>query len=737
MDAYMGSEMGLEACGSYSAISTMNFAKQLSFYTPEHLNHWMRSQLVKDANKVVKSSAPASSDNEELLRVVGYKSAAVPLYIRPYNKPQDDITIEDSNLFDRDMHALLGSTEHTSNDPEPLPRNKRKRKKSKLDTSEGIIWKFRPRHFSDLCTDESVNLAILDWLSSWRCCNRIKRDSADPDERILLLAGPCGSGKTTLVSTVAEHCGFQLVDLCASQEKVSQVVQTLKAMVTTNSISARPSLCLLELGESAEYGTLVSALVTLANARNDKGQSLIKRPVICTCTDIYARHLLELKRIAKVVTLNQWDPEELSTRLEFQELNVDQEVIHKLMERFPTDLRALLNALELILRHDKVDDDEFEQTMGQVRVAQLLKLVFTDFTQPTQHMHLEIGHSIQSQCAEIGLQTCAALVAENACMLPIHGTGFMGKFSILYEYLVMMDFVGPATAESLLRVACLFIVGFLKRKTGHRGRFLYPGMLQQSIQMPKMEKNRRIWQELKRTSTLGNACAINVGSFPFQVLPHILERCLNTKILAENIDNTLPQELIKASTSPFGQVVKLGLLNSATIIAATLVSLGIRAKVNDMEQLEPNIFHMCPISELSESTISRIARAISHMTANRNVVTIGAMQFGTLNNALVDIFKFIANNGFQAWLNLNQSGQDHASADKGNITIATICPKQGPGAPKYVTLVHLLQSELERVESIQQQLQDTNYSGGIKLYGKFRYQDQNCSAVRYILNALD
>lgn len=110
-----------------------------------------------------------------------------------------------------------------------------------------MVDKYKPRTYIELLSDEDVNRYLLHWIRLWdkvvfnrnyvqnkqkkvnsRFRNRKFTDEKTfeeidskgfPIQKIALLSGPPGLGKTTLAHLAATHAGYNIVEINASDER--------------------------------------------------------------------------------------------------------------------------------------------------------------------------------------------------------------------------------------------------------------------------------------------------------------------------------------------------------------------------------------------------------------------------------------------------------------------------------------------------------------------------------------
>jgi chromosome transmission fidelity protein 18 len=296
-----------------------------------------------------------------------------------------------TGLLSRPVHQIIDKIEAMAalkvvQDAEKKPIRTRK-------TVLTHMWqeRYRPQRFTDLVGEERTHRDVLRWLKEWDACVFGKKahlrkkwtkqnDDKDgfvhsdkwsrPRERILLLGGPAGMGKTTLAHVLARQCGYHVHELNASDDRSAKTVEDrVRDALESKSLKQqtdRPTCLVLDEvdgatgGRGEEGGGFIKALIKLvekgagSNGKkkgSKKGRPLL-RPIICICNDPYSPNLRALRPYSKLIRVSRPSTPLLIKRLrqicDIEGIPADSKGLNTLIDSCQGDIRSCLNTLQLI-----------------------------------------------------------------------------------------------------------------------------------------------------------------------------------------------------------------------------------------------------------------------------------------------------------------------------------------------------------------------------------------------------
>lgn len=209
-----------------------------------------------------------------------------------------------------------------------------------------LVEKYFPKSFSEIKGQQALVKEILAWINTW-----------GNEKRALLIYGPPGSGKTTMVKVLSKELGYDLIELNASDKRDQEALNRIVGnAASSKTLFGYKKIILLDEADNIhgkeDYGGAKALLEIIKNTQN---------PIILTANS-YWEVSQSIRDNCKLVQFKRLQARTVFARLkeiaQAEEIKVDDETLMRIAEQSSGDLRAAINDLDSLGKKIEKGDEK-------------------------------------------------------------------------------------------------------------------------------------------------------------------------------------------------------------------------------------------------------------------------------------------------------------------------------------------------------------------------------------------
>jgi len=231
--------------------------------------------------------------------------------------------------------------------------------------NQALTRKYKAGKYEDIIGQDKAIIEVKEFLKEF------------PKKKSLLLYGPAGTGKTSIVEAAAAENNLEIMELNSSDlRNKKKLEEVLKPAAEQMSLFKKGKIILMDEVDGVT-GTDIGGIPELIRTIDKT-----KHPIIMTCNDVWQTKLAPVRTKSKIIELKPLDIGTIASILsriaEKEGLKREPQFLKQLAIKAQGDVRAAINDLQVHSNSPDIIIDTNEKRDVEASIFNILKMIFKE-----------------------------------------------------------------------------------------------------------------------------------------------------------------------------------------------------------------------------------------------------------------------------------------------------------------------------------------------------------------------